>query len=311
MANHMAKRSLAFLAQAHPTLGRKVFELAGIPVGRVSWGKFSDGETHCVVESDVKGLPVFVFQTGAMPMQESLWDLILLCDALKHAGARRVVVILPFVPYRRQEKQTRPGESLTLRLVGELLQTAGVDEVITVNLHRPKTVTWLARQVYHLSVLDDMIRAVGKFHTIDVVCAPDNGAIPLAQTAAQELGASVMSVMKKRVGPNKVSFTPFHSGINEQVRGKRILIVDDEIDTGATILGVARMLKAAGATSVTVAAVHGVLSGKAEVNLKQVGYDRLFLTDTLPLKTSKWPRLKLVSVAPVLAEAVARRAQWL
>lgn len=307
----MNKSALGFLAPAHPNLGRKVFELAELPVGRVTWEKFSDGETHCIVESDVNGRPVFVFQSGAQPMHESLWDLFLLCDALKHAGAKRVIVILPFVPYRRQEKQTRPGESLTLRLVGELLQTTGVDELITVNLHRPKTVTWLARQVVHLSVLDDLIRAVGKFHSVDVVCAPDNGAIPLAQTAAQELGASVMSIVKKRVGPNKVAFTPFHSGTSEQVRGKRVLIIDDEIDTGATILGVARMLKAAGAASITVAAVHGVLSGKVEANLKQVGYDRLFLTDTLPLKMSKWPRLKLVSVAPVLAEAVTRRVQWM
>lgn len=307
----MAATALGIVCPGNPKLGRAVFDLAGIPVGRAKFSRFSDSELHVVVESDVAHKPVFVFQSGAAPANESIMELLIVCDALKQAGARRLIVVLPFVPYRRQEKQTRPGESLTLRLLGELMQTTGVAELITLNLHRPQTVTWLARQVMHLSVLDDLVREVGKFHAIDVVCAPDNGAVPLAQTAAQELGAQIISVIKHRTGPDKVAFRALSAGAATQVRGQRVLVVDDEIDTGGTVLGVVKMLKAAGARSVTVAAVHGVLSGKATVNLKAAGYDRLFLTDTLPFVVNQIPKIKVLSAAPALAEAVARRSQWL
>lgn len=307
----MAAQAVGIVCPGNPTLGRAVFELAGIPVARAAFSRFSDGESHVVVQSDVAHRPVFVFQSGVAPANESVMELLMVCDALKQAGARRLIVVMPFVPYRRQEKQTRPGESLTLRLLGELMQTAGVAELITLNLHRPQTVTWLARQVMHLSVLDDLVREVGKFHGIDVVCAPDNGAIPLAQTAAQELGAQIISLVKHRTGPDQVAFKAMSAGTAAQVAGKRVLVVDDEIDTGATVLGVVKMLKVAGARSVTVAAVHGVLSGPAAQNLKTAGYDKLFLTDTVPFVTRHFPKVKVFSAAPVLAEAVARRSQWL
>lgn len=307
----MSSRCLGFLTASHPTLGRAVFEQSGIAVGRVSAHRFADGEFHCVVESDVKGRAIFVFHSSIGPVHDSFMELLILCDALKRGGARRVIVVMPFVLYRRQEKQNRSGESITLRLVGELMQTGGVDELITVNLHRPETVKWLARQTLHVSVLDELVRAVGKTQTVDVVCAPDNGAIPLAQTAATELGATLMSVVKRRVGVDKVAFAPLHAGLVEQVRGKKVLVVDDEIDTGGTMLGVARLLRKAGAAGITLAAVHGVLSAKAVVNLGQVKYDKLFLTNTLPVKLRHFPRARVVSVAPALAEVVAKRAEWL
>lgn len=307
----MAASALGIVCPGNPKLGRAVFDLAGISVGRASFNRFSDSELHVIVESEVAHRPVFVFQSGVAPANESLMELLMVCDALKQRGARRLIVVMPFVPYRRQEKQTRPGESLTLRLVGELMQTAGVAELITLNLHRPQSVTWLARQVMHLSVLDDLVREVGKFHSIDVVCAPDNGAIPLAQTAAQELGAQIISLVKHRIGPDEVAFKAMSAGTAAQVAGKRVLVVDDEIDTGATVAGVVKMLKAAGARSVTLAAVHGVLSAEAPAHLKAAGYDRLFLTDTVPFVVRHVPKVKVLSAAPALAEAVARRSQWL
>lgn len=307
----MANHHLGFVCPGHPKLGREVFTQAGIPLGRISFNRFSDSESHVVVDSDVHHKVVFVFQVGVRPANESLMELIQACDAIKHAGAKRLVVVMPFVPYRRQEKQVRSGESLTLRLVGELLQTAGVDELITVNLHRPQTVKWLARQTFHLSVLHELIAAVSKKHPIDVVCAPDNGAIPLAQEAARELGAEIVSVTKHRTGPDQVIFKHMNGGTQTQIKGKRILILDDEINTGATIAGVARLLKLAKAKSMTVAAVHGVLSTQALRSLKPVPYDRVFLTNTLPITPRALPRLQVVSISHVLADAVARRAQWL
>lgn len=307
----MNARCVGFVGSAHPVLGQAIFKLSEVPQGRLQLDRFADGEIRCVIESEVRGKTVFVFQSSVTPVHESLMELMVMCDAIARLQPKRLIIVMPFVPYRRQEKQSRPGESLTLRLVGELLQTSGVQECMTVNLHRPQSITLLARQVLHISVMDDLIRGVAKLHQIDVVCAPDNGAIPLAQTAAQELGAEIISVEKKRVGPDKIHCTPFVPSIAERLVGKRVLIIDDEVDTGATVAAVARMVKRAGAKSITLAAVHPVLAGPAHRMLSTIPYDYFLVSNSLPMTTAqKLPRIKIIPIQSAVAAALRQRMQF-
>jgi ribose-phosphate pyrophosphokinase len=294
-----------FAGSTHPQLAREVCDCLQIPLGQAHTIRFSNENLKIKIDENVREEDVFVVQTSSPPLSESIVELLILLDALKHSSARRVTAVIPYFFYARSDKKDEPRISITARLMADLIATAGADRVLTVDLHSPQIQGFFSMPADHLTavpVLCDELKKSDLSNT--VIVAADVGEAKDAGRFAKRLDLPLAFIDKRRTGDDEKAKPAFIIG---DIKGKQCLLVDDEIATGGTIFEATNFLLSHGAASVSAAVVHPVLSGRAVERLGESSLSRLLVTNTIPIPPEKQtPKIQSLSVAPLLAEAITR-----
>ena len=302
----MRDKLKVFSGSAHPALAKAICEHLQIQLGAAHTIRFTNENLKVRIDENVRDADVFVVQPSCPPVNEGLVELLIMLDALRSASAARITAITPYYPYVRSDKKDEPRISITARLVADLLQTAGADRVIAVDLHSPQVQGFLRMPSDHLTARSILVDYFRKRPDLEehVVVAPDAGEVKDAAGFAKQLGVPIAIVDKRRFGDDEVARAVHLVG---QVRGKRAIIVDDEIATGGTVIESSDFVLREGARDVSVACVHPVLSGNAIERLRASQIAELVVTDTIPLPPAKVdPKITVLSVASLLAEAISR-----
>ncbi|MBU0670913.1 MAG: ribose-phosphate pyrophosphokinase [Patescibacteria group bacterium] len=295
-------KPILFTGNANRPLANKVAKLLGIKLGRSIVKKFSDGETYVQIKEDIKNKKVFVMQSSSLNSNDNLMELLIMIHALKAMEPKKIVAIIPFFPYRRMEKTVAEGESLTFELVADLLKTAGVDKVIVLDLHKHRAKRFFNFQRKELLAFPVIVsRLLRKRLDNFVIVAPDKGSMPESKKYARELEVPIVKAYKTRKEHDKAIIKKMVG----DVKGKDVIIIDDEINTAGTLCGVVAELKKRKARNIYFACTHAVLSGPAIDRLRNTRIREIIVTDTIYLPPKKrLPKIKVLSVAPLIAEAI-------
>ncbi|HBT77542.1 MAG TPA: ribose-phosphate diphosphokinase [Planctomycetaceae bacterium] len=294
-----------FSGRANAGLAKSICDYLGIDLGTLSVGNFPDGETHAKIEQDVRGQDIFIVQPTCPPVNENLMELLILIDSFKRASADRVTAVIPYFGYARQDRKDEGRVPITAKMVANLLTRAGADRILTMDLHAAQIQGFFDIPVDHLTaapVLDDHFRRMAIPPDRLVVASPDEGSIKRVLLHVDALGGSLVIIDKRRFGNR----TEQANLIGGPIEGKIVLIFDDMISTAGSICGAARLVKRYGAEKVYLAATHGVLCGNALENIRNAPIENILLTDTIPLPVEMIPNLTVMSVAPLLGEAIRR-----
>jgi ribose-phosphate pyrophosphokinase len=294
-----------FSGNANRPLAESMCSVLGIELGQATVSSFSDGEIMVQIDENVRGADVFLVQTLSYPVNHHLMEMLIMMDAFRRASAKRITAVIPYFGYARQDRKSAPRVPITAKLVADLITTAGADRVLTLDLHAGQIQGFFNIPVDHLyakPVLLEYLRA--KQFTRLVVVSPDAGGTERARAFAKKLNASLAIIDKRRDAPNSAELM----NIIGDVKGSDVLLLDDMIDTGGTIVQGAHALKERGALKIYGACTHAVLSGPAIDRLKASPFDELIITDSVPLngKDKLYDRITVLSVAGLLGQAVAR-----
>jgi len=294
-----------FTGNANRPLAENVVAHLGTGIGDATVSTFSDGEILVQIDENVRGKDVFIIQPLTNPVNHHLMEMLIMMDAMRRASARRITAGIPYFGYARQDRKSAPRVPITAKLVADLITTAGADRVLTLDLHAGQIQGFFNIPVDHLyakPVLLDYLET--KTFSDLVVVSPDAGGTERARAYAKKLDASLAIIDKRRESPNKAQLM----NIIGDVEGHDVLLLDDMIDTGGTIVQAAQALKERGALKVYGACTHAVLSGPAIDRLNSSPFDELIITDTVPLgdKAERFDRFNTLSVAGLLGQAVAR-----
>jgi ribose-phosphate pyrophosphokinase len=288
--------------RSNKELAEKVAEFSGLDLASVTIRTFSDGEIWAKFEENIRGVDLFIIQSTHAPA-DNLMELLILIDAARRASANRVTAVIPYFGYARQDRKDQPRVSITAKLVANLITQAGADRVITIDLHTPQLQGFFDIPLDHLyasRILLKVLRDEGLDNL--AVAAPDVGSAKTARAYAKRLGADLVIVDKRRSGHNQAEVM----SIIGDATDKNILIIDDLIDTGGTFVQCAEALKNAGARKIIGACTHPVFSGSALDKIEQSdAVEKVYVTDTIPLM-NRTPKIHVVSVAELLAEAIER-----
>ncbi|HEY3571455.1 MAG TPA: ribose-phosphate pyrophosphokinase [Thermoanaerobaculia bacterium] len=301
----MAGELKIFGGRAHPALVAEICDYLNLEAGKVSAFNFSDGETFCQIEENVRGSDVFVVQPTCGPVNENLMELLIMLDSFKRSSASRVTAVIPYYGYARQDKKDRPRVPITAKLVADLISRAGADRVLTMDLHADQIQGFFDVPVDHLFAAPVLLEAVRDLEIPDlVVVSPDAGGVERARAIAKRLGAGLAIIDKRRTAPNEAEVMHLIG----DVEGCNALVVDDIIDTAGTLTKSVEALKAKGANRVLAAGVHGILSGPAIKRIASSPLEMVLITNTTPVddKLAKLPKLRPLSVAALLGEAIRR-----
>jgi len=301
----MAGELKIFGGRAHPALVAEICDYLNLEAGKVSAFNFSDGETFCQIEENVRGSDIFVVQPTCGPVNENLMELLIMLDSFKRSSASRVTAVIPYYGYARQDKKDRPRVPITAKLVADLISRAGADRVLTMDLHADQIQGFFDVPVDHLFAAPVLLEAVRDLEIPDlVVVSPDAGGVERARAIAKRLGAGLAIIDKRRTAPNEAEVMHLIG----DVEGCNALVVDDIIDTAGTLTKSVEALKAKGANRVLAAGVHGILSGPALKRIASSPLEMVLITNTTPVdeKLAKLPKLRPLSVAPLLGEAIRR-----
>ncbi|MDA2953132.1 MAG: ribose-phosphate pyrophosphokinase, partial [Actinomycetota bacterium] len=280
-----SKRLMVFAGTSSKALGAQIGSRLGIDLGEVIIQRFQDGEIYVRFEESIRGADIFLVQSTSTPVNDSLMELLIMINAAKLASAHRITAVMPWYGYSRQDKKSSPREPITARLVAQLLEAAGVDRVLTMDLHAGQIQGFFQIPVDHMTatpILADHFlerQFAGDFPEGLVVVSPDAGRAKLANHFAEKLGARLAVLAKQRPEHNTAEIT-FLIG---DVDGKAALLIDDMIDTAGTLCAGAAVVKKAGATKVLAAATHGIFSGKAFDRLEESVIEEIVVTDTIPV----------------------------
>ncbi|OEV12715.1 ribose-phosphate pyrophosphokinase [Streptomyces sp. Amel2xB2] len=299
------KKLMLFSGRAHPELAEEVAEQLGIGVVPTKTFDFANGEIYVRFQESARGADCFLMQSHTAPINKSIMEQLIMIDALKRASARSVTVIVPFYGYARQDKKHRGREPISARLMADLLQTAGADRILTVDLHTDQIQGFFDGPVDHLFALPILADYVGEQVDRDklTVVSPDAGRVRVADRWADRLGAP-LAIVHKRRDPEVANQVTVHEVVGD-VEGRVCVLVDDMIDTGGTICAAADALFANGAEDVIVTATHGVLSGPAADRLKNSKVSEFVFTNTLPTPGEQdLDKITVLSMAPTIARAV-------
>lgn len=292
-----------FAGGANVPLALEVAEYLGIPLGGMELKRFADGEVRVMITESVRGHDCFVIQPTARPVNENLMELLVIIDALRRASARRITAVIPYYGYARQDRKFRGREPITAKLVANLLTVAGVDRVVTMDLHAGQIQGFFDIPVDHLTaapLLADYFRQ--KQLEDIVVVSPDVGGVARARDLAARLGAPLAIVDKRRPEPNVAEVM----NVIGRVAGKVAIIMDDIVDTGGTLVESAGALMERGAKAVYACCTHAILSGEAPRRIQESVLEELVITNTMDQRGRLGPKLKVISVAPLLGEAIRR-----
>ncbi|MBI5136583.1 MAG: ribose-phosphate pyrophosphokinase [Nitrospirae bacterium] len=294
-----------FSGNANRPLAEEVCRFLGIPMGEATVSTFSDGEILVQIDENVRGKDVFLIQPLSHPVNNHLMEMLIMIDALRRSSAKRITAVIPYFGYARQDRKSAPRVPITAKLVADLITVAGTSRVLTLDLHAGQIQGFFNIPVDHLYAKPVLLEYLNtkEFNNL-VVVSPDAGGTERARAFAKKLNASLAIIDKRRESPNKAQLM----NIIGDVAGHDVLLLDDMIDTGGTIVQAAQALKERGALKVYGACTHPVLSGPAVDRLKTSAFDELILTDTIPLgdKAERYDRFTVLSVAGLLGQAVAR-----
>ncbi len=302
----MRRELKVFSGSSHPELAKAICEYNEIPLGGAEIIQFSNENIMVRLLENVRGSDVFVVQTSCPPVNKGIMELLILIDALRYASAERITAVIPYFPYVRSDKKDKPRISITARLIADLLQTAGADRVLTMDLHSPQI-----QGFFHVPI-DQLIAApliCDYFRNKDlsnaVLVAGDVGESKSIGRYANRLNLPIAIIDKRRDGDDEKARAVHLIG---DVQGKDALIIDDEVASGGTLAEAAQFLRQHGVRSVSAAAVHPVVSGRAIERLHQAELDELVVTNSIPLKEKKhqYDKFKVLSVAPLLGDAIMR-----
>jgi ribose-phosphate pyrophosphokinase len=300
------KRLVLISGRAHPELAEDVARELGVELVPTTAYDFANGEIYVRFGESVRGTDAFVLQSHASPINKWVMEQLIMVDALKRASAKTITVVQPFYGYARQDKKHRGREPISARLMADLFKTAGADRLMSVDLHAAQTQGFFDGPVDHLwamPLLVDYVRSRVDATNLAVV-SPDAGRIRVAEQWAAKLGGCPLAFIHKTrdiTSPNR----SIANRVVGEVDGRTCVLVDDLIDTGGTIVEAVRVLLAAGAKDVIVAATHGVLSDPAQLELTRCGAREVVVTDTLPIaEERRFPELTVLSIAPLLARAI-------
>ncbi len=289
---------------AHPALAREVAAYLDMPLGASRVTKFSDGENMVHIDDNVRGCDVFVIQPTCAPVNDNLMELLLMADALRRASAGRVTAVIPYYGYGRQDRKVQPRVPISSKLVADLITAAGIDRILTIDLHAGQIQGFFNIPVDHLYATPVLLDYIRKTYEHDrlVVVSPDAGGVERARAFAKRLDASLAIVDKRRERANVSEVMHVIGDVKEM----NTLLLDDMIDTAGTITQAAAALKRRGARSVAAACTHGVLSGPAITRLNESVLDQVIVTNTIPLNSKRDQCSKLVELttAPLLGEAI-------
>ncbi|HXG01291.1 MAG TPA: ribose-phosphate pyrophosphokinase [Bacteroidota bacterium] len=297
----MSSELKVFSGRSNRPLAEKIAAALGKPLGSCEIKDFSDGEMWVKYTENIRGSDVYIVQS-TNPPAENLLELLIMIDAARRASARKVVAVIPYFGYARQDRKDQPRVSITAKLVANLITTAGAERVITMDLHAPQIQGFFDIPVDHLYSSAVLVRYF-KEHPIPrlSVASPDVGGIKMARAYAKRLEADLVVIDKRRPKQNETEVM----NIIGEVRGRNILVVDDLVDTAGTLVNAVKALQNAGAQDVYAAATHPVLSGSAVERINGSNLKEIVVTDTLPMKNSS-PKIHVESIAQLFAEAIKR-----
>jgi len=274
-----------------------------MPLGRTEVSAFSNENIFVRICENVRERDVFLVQPGARPVNDSIMELLIMIDAARRASAGRITAVIPYFAYGRSDKKDQPRVPITARLMANLLETAGANRILTMDLHAGQIQGFFnipTDEMTALRLLGDSFR---ERNFQGVVVAPDLGSAKRARNMAEQLGAPLALCEKRRIGNDDTAQVLHLIG---DVDGQDALIIDDEVDTAGTLVEVAALLKRHGANDVSAACTHGVLSGPAMERIERSPLDRLLVTDSLPMPEGASAKIESISVAPLLGEAIQR-----
>jgi ribose-phosphate pyrophosphokinase len=292
-----------FTGTANPTLSREVCDELGCAGGDISVKPFSDGEINLQIKENVRGVDAFAIQPTCTPVERNLFELLLMIDALKRASADRITAVLPYYGYARQDRKDKPRVPISAKLIASLIERAGADRVLAMDLHAAQIQGFFDIPVDHLysaPVMIDYFKARKLAHL--TVVSPDAGGVERARAFAKRLNAPLAIIDKRREEANVAEV--MH--IIGDVRGRNCIIVDDLIDTAGTLVKGAEALLQRGAESVSACATHAVLSGPAVQRIEDSEIKEVIVTNSIPLKEEAQAssRIRTLSIAPLLARAI-------
>jgi ribose-phosphate pyrophosphokinase len=292
-----------FSGSAHPALAEAVATALGVAQGKREIERFPDGECQVRILQSVRGYDLYLIQPTGPPVEANLLELLLLADACRRAGARRLTAVIPYFGYARQDRRTSGSEPVAARLVADLIEAGRLDRVVSIDLHNASLEGFFSLPLEHLTAVPPLAEALGRLTLAGkgVVVAPDVGAAKLADRYGRLLDMPVAIVHKTRISGREVATR----GVTGDVEGRQPLIVDDMISTGGTIEAAAKALAAAGSLPVTAVAVtHGLFVGDAGQRLAALGARRFLMTDSVAPPAGLSLPVEVVSVAPLLARAI-------
>jgi ribose-phosphate pyrophosphokinase len=299
------KKVCILQGNAHPELAEAIARFLETPLGKSKITRFSDGESFCEIGENVRGVDAFIIQPTCSPVNDTVMELLIMCDALRRASAASITAVMPYYGYARQDRKVAPRTPITSKLVADLLQAAGVTRVVSMDLHAGQIQGFFNIPFDHLYSMPVMLDELRTSHDSSAVfVSPDAGGVERARAFSKRLNASLAIIDKRRERANVAEVM----NLIGDVRGRDCIIVDDMIDTAGTLEGAARALADKGAKSVIACASHGVLSGPAIQRIDRSPLSRVIVTDTIPLsaEAKACPKIRQVSIARLLGEAIKR-----
>ncbi len=291
-----------FSGSAHPALAENISKYLDVSLSQSNISKFSDGEINCQISESVRGRDVFIIQPTCAPTNDNLMELLIMTDAIRRSSAKSITAVIPYFGYARQDRKAAPRVPITSKLVANLIETAGITRVVTMDLHAGQIQGFFdipVDNLYGSTVFVDYIK--NKNLKNPIIASPDVGGVARARSMAGKMGLDLVIVDKRREKANKSEVM----NIIGDVEGKDVILVDDIIDTAGTIVQAAAALKAKGATSVMACCTHGVLSGPAFERIENGALDELVITDTIPHATES-SKVTVLTVSNIFGEVIRR-----
>ena len=300
-------RMKIFSGNANREFARNVAQAAGVELGHSEVSRFADGEVRVEIKESVRGCKVFLIQSTNPPVNENYMECFIMLDALRRASAAEITLVMPYYGYARQDRKVAPRAPISAKLVAELVRTAGARRLVVVDLHASQIQGFFDGPVDHLFAIPTLARTWREqmgYGDQFVVVSPDAGGVERARAFAKRVEASIAIIDKRRSGPNEAKAY----NLIGDVRGKVAIIIDDMIDTAGTLVTAVDSLLQNGADKVFAIATHPVLSGPALSRLHESSVEKVWVTDTVPLQEQAVgsPKFQVISMAPVVAEAIRR-----
>jgi ribose-phosphate pyrophosphokinase len=293
-----------FSGSANPDLALKIAKAVKVPLGRILVSRFSEGEIRIKIDEDVRGKDIFIVQPTCPPVNDNVMELLIMQDAFRRASARRITAVLPYYGYARQDRKDQPRVPITAKLLANIITEAGADRALTMDLHAQQIQGFFDIPVDHLYASPVILGYFKKKKLKNLtVVSPDVGGIKMARAYAKGLGADLAIVDKRRSGPNEVEAM----NLIGEVKGRTVLIADDMISTGGSLVEAVNALVKFGAKEVYASCTHAILSGNAVEKLEKTALKEIVVTDTIPIPLEKRiKKITILTVAPLLGEAIQR-----
>jgi ribose-phosphate pyrophosphokinase len=301
------KRLMLVTGRANPELAARIADKLGVELSGVNAKTFSNGEVYCRYEQSVRGADVFIVQptcgnpAAGLTANDAVMELLAMVDAAVGGSAHRVIAVTPWYGYSRQDKKSAPREPISARLIARILETAGIDRILTMDLHQGQIQGFFQKPCDHMTAMFMLTQYFADLGLEDlVVVAPDAGRVKLNKRFASQIGAD-LAILNKERPAQQVAEIGYVIG---DVAGKTAVLVDDIIDTAGTLRAAARAVRDAGARRVYAAATHGVFSGNAWANLAAAGFEQVVVTDTIPLAPGAPDNVRVLSCADLLTSSI-------